>query len=203
LGWIGVERGRAFDGVEHPKPSGRAGTDIDQPSAATEPVGDGFNRLRNRGGFGGNAFGTSADGNVIVGLSAATGGVFAFRWSNPAAGGAGLQSIGLSVNSPEAAVVQNPSKVHLGTTETMTSKERTVDQPTIFTVIPEHAGQLLQGIARGLALLLSISQGAVGLVDHGLHIFAVLDAGLLQLLLLGLRGLVQAGPFSFGQKIRA
>jgi len=47
------------------------------------------------------------------------------------------------VNSPEAAVVQNPSKVHLGTTETTTSKERTVDQPTIFTVIPEHAGQRL------------------------------------------------------------
>jgi probable HAF family extracellular repeat protein len=41
-----------------------------------------------------DAYDVSADGSVIVGWSEAAAGTFAFRWTDPASGGAGMQSLG-------------------------------------------------------------------------------------------------------------
>ena len=44
----GVERRRAFGGVEHAEPAGGAGAGVDQPAAAAQPVGDDLDGARDR-----------------------------------------------------------------------------------------------------------------------------------------------------------
>ncbi len=67
----------------------------------------------------------------------------------------------------------------------------------LFGQVTQDTGQFLQCVVGGLMLFLGVGQDAVGFVDHRLHIFAVLLAGLLQLPLLRLRGFIVSGASAF------
>jgi hypothetical protein len=48
---VGLERGRAFGGIEHAEPARGARAEVDQPAALAEPVGDDLDRPSNRFGL--------------------------------------------------------------------------------------------------------------------------------------------------------